>query len=581
MRGGSQDDHTQCSIPADSIPSNPDAKSKASQDPHAIPEPTLNPRKSLAESLLTRCNTLLTELDAFKALLSQTQRNPQIVEVRSLRSNILAELKTLEKISGQLDAAIAVTEGVRRRIRVREQQGGNSDGVGDGQYQNELIDAEEAEIKLMHTLRSSNLPFYEAVWTIAKRTCTGLVAFGKRFYWDGEQREGSANKNKDKRKSVFVDIVADDGEEWVKVSTISETRLLFEMAKKGWEGDSEDEDEDREKRTVLQNHSHGSGSDYDDEDEDDDDEIELIKLASDMRKAASLVRVNYKQPRLRFVIPKVEEGQTPEIDDLLKAIRGYGVIVNCGEDVSSSEASGDPRACTVSIEEEVRNLLPNRFKRFTSTVNIDCTLLLAIISDLSHYQSISPSPRHHKAINRQIEIERERPLLPTELWPAMESRELICTSEAAKRMREIVDIIGTETERTRMAILMGDNSFSGLKSASLTEELQKLSDYQVPVHLNLPIKTVDAQVAIDLGKQQGKLPPVAQRVEEILSDINTSVFMYGWVSQLMTISSNRTVVKQIETTIEMQRDVEDLEGPLVWVCDTARSLIGKEKGRKN
>jgi hypothetical protein len=84
-----------------------------------------------------------------------------------------------------------------------------------------------------------------------------------------------------------------------------------------------------------------------------------------------------------------------------------------------------------------------------------------------------------------------------------------------------------------------------------------------------------------LGKQQGKLPPVAHKVEEILSDINTSVFMYGWVSKIMTITSNRTVVKQIETTIELQRDAEDLEGPLVWVCDTARSLIGKEKGRKD
>ncbi|CEL03314.1 hypothetical protein ASPCAL04470 [Aspergillus calidoustus] len=574
MRDSSPDNGAQSPFQAEPAPTNPDPYSNSTEEFHHGPNAPSNPRKSLAESLLTRCHTLLAELDAFKALLARTQRNPQTVEVRSLRSNILAELKTLEKISAQLDAAIAVTEEVRGRIN--REQNGNEGGLDGGQTHNDLIDAEEAEVKLMHALRSSNLPFYEAVWTIAKTTCTGLVAFGKRFYWDRD--DGSGNKNKDKRKSVLVDIVADDGEEWVKVSTISETRLLFEMAKKGWEADSEDED--GEKRTVLQNHSRGEDSDYDD---DDDDAIELIKLAGDMRKAASLVRVNYRQPRLRFVIPKVEEGQTPEIDDLLKAIRGYGVTVECGEDVSSSEhnASENPEAGPASNEEEVRPLLPNRLKRFTATVNVDCTLLLAIISDLSHYQSISPSPKHHKAINRQIEIERERPLLSTELWPTMESRELICTSEAAKRMREIVDTIGTDTERMRMAILMGDHSFKEMKSASLIEELQKLSNYQVPVHLNIPIRIVDAQPAINLGKQQGKLPPVAQKVEEILSDINTSVFMYGWVSKIMTITSNRTVVKQIETTIELQRDAEDLEGPLVWVCDTARSLIGKEKGRKD
>lgn len=116
---------------------------------------------------------------------------------------------------------------------------------------------DSVEMRLMHALRSSNLPFYQAVWDIARGSCYGLLALGKRFYWDGHakgfEKEKSAPKtagkkgggekqpNKDKRKSVFVDIVADDGEEWVKVSTMSESRLLFEMAKKGWERDSEDE----------------------------------------------------------------------------------------------------------------------------------------------------------------------------------------------------------------------------------------------------------------------------------------------------------------------------------------------------
>lgn len=63
--------------------------------------------KNLSQSLVTRCRTLLAELDAFKALLAETQRNPQTVEVRSLRSNAVSELKTLEKLSTQLDDASA------------------------------------------------------------------------------------------------------------------------------------------------------------------------------------------------------------------------------------------------------------------------------------------------------------------------------------------------------------------------------------------------------------------------------------------------------------------------------------------
>ncbi|KAL4887433.1 hypothetical protein BJY04DRAFT_2382 [Aspergillus karnatakaensis] len=543
--------------------------------------------ESLAHSLLTRCRVLLSELDSFKTLLTETQRNPQIVEIRSLRSNILSELRTLEKLSAQLDEAVEAGLSAKLQAGNITDLDAASKSKLEAQITEEIRVAEESELRVLHALKSANLPFYEAVWTIAKRSCSGVVAFGKRFYWETEDKGQNSKggntgkgKNKDKRKSVLVDIVADDGEEWVKVSTVSETRLLFEMAEKGWEAESEDGN--GEERTVLQNHDCGEDSDLDG----DDDEIELLKLANDMRKAASLVRVDYRQPRLRFVIPKVEEEKTPEIDDLLNAIRSYGVTVNCGEDVFTSIPStgGEPQPNgDAPAREEVRNLLPNHFKKFTPTLNVDCTILLAVISDLSHSKEITPSPKHHKAINRQIEIEREWPLLPTELWQAMKARDLLCTSEAAIRMREIVETIGTETERKRMAVLMGDQFAGGAKSASLLEELQKLSDYQVPADLKLPIKTVDAKAAMESEAKQAKLPLIAQELESILSNINGSVFMYGWVTGIMTITSNRTVVKQIEAMIESHRadeNLETLQGPLIWVCDTARSLIGKEKGRK-
>ncbi|RAK99449.1 uncharacterized protein BO80DRAFT_466087 [Aspergillus ibericus CBS 121593] len=502
--------------------------------------------RTLATSLVTRCQSLLAEVTAFQTLLVESQRNPQIVEVRSLKSNILSELRTLEKLQAQVAAIPAGTWT-------------EDDGEGD--------DDDEAARRLVHALRSSNLPFYEAVWGIAKNTCRGLLAFGKRFYWGGEEggARGSGEKRagKDKRKSVFVDIIADDGEEWVKVSTISESRLLFEMAKKGWEADSESEDEG-EARTVLRNY------DGDEDDSDDDDEIELVKLASDMRKAADATRVRYKHPRLRFVIPKIEEG-TSEIDGLLKVIRGYGIKVDCGE-----------KAYVAGTQEGLSHLLPKPFKRFTSTLNVDCTLLLAVVSDLSHYKNITQSPQHHKAINRQIAVEHERPLLPTELWPAMAANELVCVEEAAQRMKEIVTIIGTDTEKLRMQILLGQAPFHDCSREELAQKYQELSDYEIPAQWKLPVKTVEAQSVIAAASENAKLPPVYHKVAENLSDINYSVFLYGWAAGLATISSNRTVVKEIESIVETHRDGDEhLEGPLIWVCDTARSLIGKEKGRKD
>ncbi|PYI28406.1 hypothetical protein BP00DRAFT_488799 [Aspergillus indologenus CBS 114.80] len=507
---------------------------------------------TISTTLVTRCRALLAEITALQTLLAQTQRNPQIVEVRSLRSSVLSELRMLEKLDAQVQEATAAA------AAATPQQDGSSDG-----------DDDEVRPRLAHALRSSNLPFYEAVWAIAKGSCSGLVAFGKRFYWGDD---ADARSSKDKKKSVFVDIVADDGEEWVKVSTISETRLLFEMAKKGWEADeSEEEDGEEAPRTVLRNYEDGVGTD----DEDDEDEIELVKLASDLRKAANVTRVRYRTPRLRFVIPKIEEGSSPEIDGLLKVIRGYGIDVTCGENVYSSQSE-------TTQAEALERLLPKPFKHFTSTLNMDCTLLLAAVSDLSHYKDISTSPTHHKAINRQIEVEHSRPLLPTELWPAMVGRDLVCTEEAAQRMQEIVNIIGTETEKQRMRILMGHESFAECTREGLIEAYQKLSDYEIPADWRLPVMTVNAKPTIASAKDLARLPPVYEKVEQVLSDINHSVFLYGWAAGVMTISSNRTVVKQIESIVEKNRGADNsLEGPSIWVCDTARSLIGKEKGRKD
>lgn len=524
--------------------------------------------RSLATLLITKCNTILAEISTFQSLLSQKLRNPQLIEIRSLRSSIVSELRTLEKLSDKIEVALAAAK-----------QKGNA--------------GEEVEARYIHALRSSNLPFYEAVWGIARGSCSGLAGFGKRFYWSegaggledgdedtganaGKKREngkkdgedGKKLPNKDKRKSVLVDIVADDGGEWVKVSTISESRLLFEMAEKGWEKESEpgsDEDEGKG-RTVLRN--------YEDEEDDDEDEVGLIKLAMDMRRAANATRVRYRRPQIRFVLPRIEEQKSSDIDGIIGTIRGYDITVECGgryTDVSDSQTA----------ENQLNHLLPSHFIRFTPSLNVDCTLLLAMVSDLSHYKSVHPSPDHHTAINRQIEIEKEHPLLPIEIWPATVDREMLCTDEAGKRMQEIVDTIGTETEKKRTDILLGVPPFGDLDSDTLVQKFQELSDYEVPTQWRLPVKAVEARPVIDAGRKQAKLPPIVDCVADMLSDINYSVFLYGWVTELVTISSNRTVVRQIETTVENHRNGdEDLVGPTVWVCDTPRSLIGKERDRR-
>ncbi|CAG8109890.1 unnamed protein product [Penicillium olsonii] len=510
-------------------------------------EPTTRTSITLSRQLNQECDDLLSEIDAYSALVASTLRNPQLVEVRQFRTNVNAESKILQRMGKQIQAAVET---------------GPCSADPD------------TEMRLVHALRSSNLPFYQAVWRITKGSCTGLVALGRRFYWEGESKATVREKmkkvgsqpekppNKDKRKSAFVDIVADDGQEWVKVSTVSENRLLFEMAEKGWECDTDSEEEwseDGKGRTVLQ-HS---------DDDEDDDQMELIKLARDLRRAANSTRVRYGHPRLRIVIPKIEEGSVPAIDSILTQMRSFGVKVECQQSLPEPTGTG------------LVHLLPQPFKNFTSTLNVDCTILLALVSDLSHIKDIVPAFQLHPAILRQIEVEKEKPLLPSELWPAMSARELVATSEAATRFREIVETIGTDTEKTRTRLLLGEQPYENLGHDGVLQKFQELSDYPVPAEWKLPIRVVDAQPVITAAKERGDLPAVIHEVTKTLSDINNSVFLYGWITGLTTISSNRTIDKQIEATVESNRqDDDDLKGPDVWICDTARSLVGKDRDRK-
>ncbi|EEP80128.1 predicted protein [Uncinocarpus reesii 1704] len=497
------------------------------------PSPTQ--AQSLSETLLSQCHALLHELSTFQAYLAGLGR-PHLVELRQFKAAVRAELKSLEKSC----------ELANKAAEEDSEEDKSIPGGKDGEDSDEAEDSDRrlgvGERKVLHSLRSSNLPFYWMVWRVATTACKGLVGFNKRFYWqeakkrrrlggeyeaiEGEFEKlglsnGAIGRREDEhdaavsvssKRNVIVDIVAEHGDEWVKVSTITPTRLLFELAKQGWEIDSDNEESDEEYRLQT----------YDsDDDDDDDDAIELVKLAADMKKAAAHTRVRYKHPRIRFILPKIIEGQTPHVDRVIREIRKSGVTVQCGTIPEDMPAPGAENPDVALLEATFESLLPSPYPHRTPTLNVDCTLLLALVSDLSHSRHIAHSEHHHRAITRQIELEAEKPLVPSELWPAMGDKSLVCTNEAAQRMQEIVDTIGTETEKARAQLLMGRTK-EELKREDLISRFQKLSDYEVPVDWKLPIRVVEAHGEITRGFDNGQLPDVARKVASQLSDINTT-----------------------------------------------------------
>ena len=435
--------------------------------------------------------------------------------------------------------------------------------------------------KTIHTLKSSNLPFYSAIWEAAKSS-RALMAFHKRFYW-GEKPSRESKRASEKR-CALVDIVASNGEEWIKVSTTSQQRLLFELAKARWEAaDSSDEDGDEVDDKPI---SYGHAGNDRVPNEDELSRIELVRTADDLQRAAQSHRIHYERPRVRIVLPKISDPPSSKLEPLLERLRSTGAILDYG-------APPAPETAVEDLGTEVfPRLLSSPHPPLTDTLNVDCTILLALVSDLSYTADHPILPGYNTAIKRQIELESREHLLPSSLWPALGGRHLVCTVEAASRMREIVNTIGTPNERARTELIMENtepgtpqeiNGFCALiadPSEQRRKSLEGYSDYPIPPDFNIPIRTMSSPTASDISGaiKSEALPAVAEKIAAELTDINCSVFMYGWLHGFTTVSSNRTVAKAIESTIEKHDQGE--KGPEIWLREPARSLLGKERERR-
>ncbi|KAK5137229.1 hypothetical protein LTR08_000199 [Meristemomyces frigidus] len=475
----------------------------------------------------------------------------------------------LDDLIGRAKTLLSELEQLRDRLRSLRQEGNVELGHFRGTIQSELnmlqrLCSKPDDQQTNHVARSSNLPFLEHVWSTAKKS-NHVVALQKRIYMSSsvkllsqgmrqvavDETPSDGNGAQAKRKGakeggVIVDAITDGGRTWTKVSLVTGSRLLFDLAKQGWDsGCSEDEDE---------------GVAFAADDRDDDRDVPLLKTAKELTSAAKTFRVRSKQPRVHMVLPRLRRGETSEIDDILDNCEAAGVTLHCGDDFAPAP----------DIQDASRTMAPDPIEKFSEVLNIDCTILLAIVSEFSHAK-VSKEPWFHAALRRQVEIEDNENLLPSLLYPAMGSHALVCTAEAVKRMREIVDTIGTPSEKARTAIILGDDAAKS--RVELVQEMQEWSAYPVPVDWQLPIQVVEQNE----NECQSRLAPQAVAAGGAMTDINRSVFLYGWATGRTTLTSNRTVLKALEAELDKCRDLDEDVWPLTWLCPTARSLVGKEK----
>jgi hypothetical protein len=528
-------------------------------------------------NLQARATTLLGEFREYQAHL-KLHKTQQDVEVRAFKRGIESEVKMLQKLS-HVFAALEPSGTI------------STDTQGEPSQ----------EPPQVHALRSSNLPFYEAVWTVAKSS-RSVSALCKKMYFGGNRSssrpwapgEDAAHRSFDlndvPKRAVTTDVVAENGLRWTKVSTLTEKRLLFEMAKEGWERYGDWSDEDAESGGD-EGASHGSQNGH------KAGKLELVQLAEDLHTAARSVRMRFRHPQIQIVLPNIREGVLDDVDAFLADLRLTGATVQCG-------------GLTNAEQLDLDRMMPTPVTSpLTKTINMDCTLLLALISDISHFSreqlaalpfSISEGG-YHKAIRTQIEAEETSPMLPVEVYPLLAGRDLLCTSHAAQRMREIVQTMATPSEATRADIFLGEGVYEGQPVEDLQRALASCSRHCVPIRLRLPVAVIEVDLqgfccSPPPGPEDATVAPnfpaaVALRAKDAahLTPINTSVFLYGWMCRLTTFTSNRAVASAFLRAINEILDSDEgggaghdgaeFLGPLIHVCETARSLVGKTKAR--
>lgn len=377
--------------------------------------------EATVQSLVKRGQILHSEVETYVSAVLEKQKVGKVqhpVEYRNLRNDMRNELAFLTKLAGS-----------------------NMD-----------------EEKARHYIVSSNLLYYEALWSAAKRS-SSLQGFRKYFFWARHTVAAGKNtskglslakgsKAKSKAKTAaLVDIVAEEGMEWIRVSTVSEKRLLFDLAKLGWMNDSDsDEDEDMPAAPP-------------EDDDDDEDQVDVVRNARELARAARANPIRGRRPKVRFVLTRIEAGKTPVIDMIINKIRATGATVQCGSDVPPA----------LPINEVLPQLLIDRSRALSDTLNIDCTILLALISDISH----KPCPIldwYPGEVRAQINEEAKEHLLPTHLYPAIGAHPMVCTREAADQMNLIVETLATDTEKLRANLLLGQGDCESRMPEELVAE---------------------------------------------------------------------------------------------------------------
>lgn len=414
-------------------------------------------------------------------------------------------------------------------------------------------------------------------WSVIKK-CRGLVAINKEFARSPKQPVPGGKgwlSYKDKpllEKPIAVDAVIDSGATWLKFVSISPKTLAYQIAVDGWESDDEEEDDTAYSDDEDQQNGNGNGIAARNGVQ---EALGNTEFAESIKKVILAARWNHCH-HLHLLLPGLRDGESEPVDRMLRYIRekiggdDVSVTVSCADSPLLADAPPPLDTALAALVDERDPLVADDCGRITPTANLDPSVLVSLVTDLHHglvdlqpefqQRVIARSVSDHTTDSNEL-VPRED-ILAKVLYPALRGRKLVTTRLAARYFRQLIASISTHSEEVRAsfilppdappALLSPGGSSEPLSTASLTPEqrraeLQRWSAVPVPDDLLLPVQIVDD---IELEQvspliTEGKLPPMALGVAQDLSRLNRSVYLYGWVNRLTTITGHRGIERQI------------------------------------
>ncbi|KAH6610135.1 hypothetical protein Trco_000155 [Trichoderma cornu-damae] len=441
--------------------------------------------------------------------------------------------------------------------------------------ESELVDGEpgESELSLLNRnlVASATVVQHGAVhWDVLKR-CRSFLAIDQTFQGSakedrkrlvsrivgGGREKQLLNRTLKEQAKVEVDVV-EGGKEWLDVRWLQADRLARQMADCGWAwGD------------------HQLGAAVDPEEWQD---TPLAKQVKRLVAAAKMNRHEYRVPRLRIVFPNLRRGENEDIDVLLDQICRLDPLV----EVAIEDSGGAfMKAPSPPLEDAIGNLVGDELDGLTDILNMDHTILVDLISDITHLR-LRPQPWQAHTTRLQIEEEkRHGGVMVRALYPILRGRTLVCTQEAAEHFHQVLNTVGTPTEAERGRLLVPfDDGARSMPVQDVRRRFEELSTHPLPHDVQVPIRVLAepwTMSTVNRAVADGRLPEVALDVAKCgaFKSSKLSIYMYGWATGNVTVTSNKEVRGQIRTWVETNRRGDHERGPAVWRIDVTRNLLAK------